>query len=114
MLSAAGYLRKVLWEADQTDEVLGVADIQVAAVVAVHGTSVPGGYLQADGVTIVPARRVPGLLQALPPSLGPSGLPGWPTEPGYGSAPPPDSLHGEAPEARLLLARLPMGGCRCA
>jgi len=27
--------------------------------------------VQADGVTIVPARRLPGLLQALPPVLGP-------------------------------------------
>ena len=64
-------LRKVLWAADQADEVLGVADLQVAAVVAVHGASVPWGLLQADGVTVVPARRVPGLLQALPPMLGP-------------------------------------------
>jgi hypothetical protein len=64
-------LRKVLWAADQADEALGVADITVAAVVAVHGASVPWGLLQADGVTIVPARRVPGLLQALPPRLGP-------------------------------------------
>jgi hypothetical protein len=64
-------LRRVLWAADQADEVLGVAEVQVAAVVAVHGASVPWGLLQADGVTIVPARRVPGLLQALPPMLGP-------------------------------------------
>jgi hypothetical protein len=64
-------LRKVLWEADQADEVLGIADITVAAVVAVHGASVPWGCLQADGVTIVPARRVPDLLQALPARLGP-------------------------------------------
>jgi hypothetical protein len=64
-------LRRVLWAADQADEVLGVAEVQVAAVVAVHGASIPWGRLQADGVTIVPARRVPGLLQALPPILGP-------------------------------------------
>ena len=64
-------LRKVLWEADQADEVLGVADVQVAAIVAVHGASVPWGRLEADGVTIVPARRLPDLLQALPPILGP-------------------------------------------
>src|SRR5918994_1903142 len=63
-------LRKVLWAADQADEVLGVADITVAAVVAVHGASVPWGLLQADGVTILPARRLPDLLQALPPVLG--------------------------------------------
>ena len=64
-------LRKVLWEADQADEVLGVADVQVAAVVAIHGTAVPWGLVQADGVAIAPARRLPGLLQALPPILGP-------------------------------------------
>src|SRR4029450_2741410 len=34
-------LRKVLWAADQADEVLGVAEVQVAAVVSIHGTSVP-------------------------------------------------------------------------
>ena len=64
-------LRKVLWQADQADEVLGVADITVAAVIAVHGAGVPWGLLQADGVTILPARRVPGLLQGLPSMLGP-------------------------------------------
>jgi hypothetical protein len=64
-------LRKALWQADQADEVLGVADVQVAAIVALHGASVPWGRLEADGVTVVPARRVPGLLQALPPMLGP-------------------------------------------
>jgi hypothetical protein len=64
-------LRRVLWAADQADEVLGIADVQVAAIVAVHGASVPWGMLQADGVTIVPARRVPDLLLALPPILGP-------------------------------------------
>jgi Nuclease-related domain len=64
-------LRKVLWQADQADEVLGVAEVQVAAVVAVHGAAVPWGLVQADGVTIVPARRVPDLLQKLPPMSGP-------------------------------------------
>jgi hypothetical protein len=64
-------LRKVRWATDQADEVLGIADITVAAIVAVHGASVPWGMLQADGVTIVPVRRVPDLLQTLPPTLGP-------------------------------------------
>ena len=64
-------LRKTRWQADQADEVLGIADITVATIVAIHGASVPWGVLQADGVTIVPARRVPDLLQALPPMLGP-------------------------------------------
>jgi Nuclease-related domain len=64
-------LRKVRWEADQADAVLGVADVQVAAIMAVHGASVPWGQLQADGVIVAPARRVPDLLCALPPVLGP-------------------------------------------
>jgi hypothetical protein len=33
--------------------------------------AVPWGVRQADGVAIVPARRLPDLLQALPPILGP-------------------------------------------
>jgi hypothetical protein len=48
-----------------------VAEVQVAAIVAVHGTHVPWGRLEVDGVTVVPARRAPDLLQALPPILGP-------------------------------------------
>jgi hypothetical protein len=64
-------LRTTLWEADQADEVLSIADVQVAAVVAVHGTSVPWGALRAEGVTLVSARRLPDLLCVLPPVLGP-------------------------------------------
>jgi hypothetical protein len=64
-------LRKTRWEADQADELLGIADVDVAVIVAVHGASVPWGRLQADGVTVVPARRVADLLVALPPILGP-------------------------------------------
>jgi hypothetical protein len=64
-------LRKTLWEADQADEVLGVADIQVPAIMAIHGATVPWGRLQADGVIVAPARQVPDLLRALPPILGP-------------------------------------------
>jgi hypothetical protein len=64
-------LRTTLWEADQADEVLGIADLTVAAIVAVQGASVPWGALRADGVTVVLARRLPELLWALPPVLGP-------------------------------------------
>jgi Nuclease-related domain len=64
-------LRKVRWEADQADEVLGVADVHVPAIVAVHGASIPWGWIHADGATVVPAQRVRELLQALPPILGP-------------------------------------------
>ena len=64
-------LRRTRWEADQADEVLGIADLQVAAIVAVHGASIPSGVLRAEGVTVVPARRLPDLLQGLPPMLEP-------------------------------------------
>jgi hypothetical protein len=64
-------LRKVRWEADQADEVLGIADVDVTAIVAVHGVSVPWGRLQADGATVIPARRLPGLLRMQAPVLGP-------------------------------------------
>jgi hypothetical protein len=64
-------LRKTRWEADQADEVLGIADIQIPAIVAVHGASVPWGRVHADGATVLPARRVPDVLQALPAVLGP-------------------------------------------
>jgi len=64
-------LRKVRWAADQADEVLGVADVQILAIMAVHGANVPWGRLAADGVIVAPARRVPDLLQALPAILGP-------------------------------------------
>jgi hypothetical protein len=64
-------LRKLRWAADQADDVLGVADVQVLAIMAVHGTNVPWGQLTADGVIVAPARRMPDLLQALPAILGP-------------------------------------------
>ena len=64
-------LRRVRWQADQADEVLGIADLQVAAIVAVHGANIAWGCLEAEGVRVVPARRVPDLLRALLPILGP-------------------------------------------
>jgi hypothetical protein len=69
LLTAA--LRAVGWEADQADELLGVADITVGAIVAVHGANVRWGRLEVDGVTVAAARRVADLLGALPPILGP-------------------------------------------
>jgi hypothetical protein len=64
-------LRTTRWEADEADEVLGIADLQVAAIAAVHGASVPWGGLRAELVTIVSARWLPDLLGVLPPVLGP-------------------------------------------
>jgi hypothetical protein len=62
-------LRAVRWEADQADEVLGVADVDVACVVAVHGASVPWGGVTVGGVAVAPAGRVSDLLRARPPIL---------------------------------------------
>jgi hypothetical protein len=90
-------LRTTLWEADQADEVLGIADLQVAAIVAVHGASVPWGLLRAEGVTVVPARRLPDLLwgAAARPWAGAGGLAG---RSGPAAVPP-----------RHLTARITMG-----
>jgi hypothetical protein len=67
----ASALRTTRWEADQADEVLDVADVDVAAIVAIHGASVPWGRVSVAGVTVLPAGRVPDLLRALPAVLGP-------------------------------------------
>jgi hypothetical protein len=64
-------LRKTRWEADQADEILGIADVDVTAIVAVHGASVPRGQVLVDGVTVVRARQVPNLIRALPPIVAP-------------------------------------------
>ena len=66
-------LRKTLWEADQADQVPGIADVQVAAIVAVHGASVPWGVLRAEGS---PSSRPGGCSTSYVrcrPSLGRSG-----------------------------------------
>jgi Nuclease-related domain len=59
-------LRATRWEADQVDEVLGLADVDVAAIVAIHGASVPWGRVSVAGVTVASAGLVPDLLRALP------------------------------------------------
>jgi hypothetical protein len=64
-------LRAAVWEADQAAQVLGVADIDVAAIMAVHGATVPWGRVVVSGVTVAPAGRVPDLLRALPSILTP-------------------------------------------
>jgi hypothetical protein len=69
-------LRTTLWEADQADEVLGIADVQVAAVVAVHGTSVPWGALRPRGSPWFRPGGCPTCCVRCRPSLGRSGWPG--------------------------------------
>jgi hypothetical protein len=56
---------------------------------------------EADGVTIVPARRMPDLLQALPPRLELQRVAWLADEPGSASAPAPDSLYRPAFPAGL-------------
>ncbi|NJP15240.1 NERD domain-containing protein [Streptomyces thermoviolaceus subsp. thermoviolaceus] len=65
-------LQTVVWEAGQAARALGVP---VRPVVAVHGAKVPAphGRLELQGVTVVEAKRLRGLLQSLPPR------PGWDT-----------------------------------
>jgi hypothetical protein len=59
------------WEADRLQARLGAADIAVVPIVAVLGAMVPYGQVTSMGVTVVPARRLPGLLRGLPPTLTP-------------------------------------------
>jgi Nuclease-related domain len=63
-------LRAVSFEADEAAQVL--ADPQVVVpIVAVHGAEVPWGKVVVEGVPVVPARRLPTMLRALPAVLGP-------------------------------------------
>jgi hypothetical protein len=60
----------VSFEADRAAQVL--ADPQVVVpIVAVHGAQVPWGKVLMDGVPVVSARRLPGMLRQLPAVLGP-------------------------------------------
>jgi hypothetical protein len=64
-------LRAVSFEADQAAQVLPDPGVVVLPVVAVHGAQVPWGKLVMEGVPVVAARRLPSMLRALPPLLGP-------------------------------------------
>jgi hypothetical protein len=59
------------WEADQLQARIGAPDIAVVPIVAVVGAMVPFGEVTYMGVTVVPARRLAGLLRSLPPTLTP-------------------------------------------
>jgi hypothetical protein len=69
-------LRAVSFEADQAAQVLPDPGVAVVAIVAVHGAQVPWGKVVTDGVPVVAARRLPSLLRALPPMLGPERVAG--------------------------------------
>jgi hypothetical protein len=59
------------FEADQAARVLPDPGVAVVPIVAVHGTQVPWGKVVTDGVPVVAARRLPGMLRAVPLVLGP-------------------------------------------
>jgi hypothetical protein len=59
------------WEADKVQARIGAPDIAVVPIVAVLAAVVPYGQVTSMGVTVVPARRLPGLLRSLPPTLTP-------------------------------------------
>jgi hypothetical protein len=59
------------WEADVLQARIGAPDIAVVPIVAVLGAVVPYGQVTTMGVTVIPARRLPGLLRSLPPTLTP-------------------------------------------
>jgi hypothetical protein len=64
-------LRVVGFEADQAAQILANQGVTVVPIVAVHGAQVPWGKVVIDGVPVVPARRLPSMLGALPAVLGP-------------------------------------------
>jgi hypothetical protein len=59
------------WEADMLQARIVAPDIAVVPIVAVLGAMVPYGQATSMGVTVIPARRLPGLLRSLPPTLTP-------------------------------------------
>ena len=64
-------LRAVSFEADQAARVLPDSGVAVVPIVAVHGAQVPWGKVVVNGVPVVPARGLPGMLRQLPAVLGP-------------------------------------------
>jgi hypothetical protein len=64
-------LRAVSWGADQAAQVLPDPGMAVVPIMAVHGAQVPWGKVVVDGVPVVPARRLPSMLRALPAVLTP-------------------------------------------
>jgi Nuclease-related domain len=68
----AATLRAVSFEADRAAQVLADPGVVVVVpIVAVHGARVPWGKVVVQGVPVVSARRLPGMLRQLPAVLGP-------------------------------------------
>jgi hypothetical protein len=64
-------VRAASFEADQAARVLTDPDVTVVPIIAIHGAQVPWGKVVVEGVPVVAARRLPSMLRALPPLLGP-------------------------------------------
>ena len=70
-LPLAPILRAVSFEADQAAQVLPDPGVVVRPIIAIHGAKVPWGKVLIDGIPVVPAKRLPSMLGALPMLLGP-------------------------------------------
>jgi hypothetical protein len=64
-------VRAVSIEADQAAQVLTDPDVVVVPVMAIHGAQVPWGKVVMEGVPVVAARHLPGMLRQLPAVVGP-------------------------------------------
>jgi hypothetical protein len=64
-------VRAVSLQADQAAQVLPDPGVVVRPIIAIHGAKVPRGKVLIDGIPVVPAKRLPGMLGALPMLLGP-------------------------------------------
>ena len=67
----ASMVQAVSFEADQAAQVLPDPGVVVRPIIAIHGAHVPWGKVLMDGIPVVPAERLPGMLRALPAMLGP-------------------------------------------
>ncbi len=64
-------LQAVSFEADHAAQVLPDPGVVVRPIMAIHGAQVPWGKVLMDGIPVVPAKRLPSMLRALPTVLEP-------------------------------------------
>jgi Nuclease-related domain len=74
--SLTSALRAVSFEADRVAQVLPDPGVAVVPIMAVHGARIPWGKVVVEGVPVVPARRLPSMLRALPAVVGPERVAG--------------------------------------
>jgi hypothetical protein len=85
-----GRRQTIPWPVDRLTRLLPDPGVVVPPVVAVHGAQVPWGKVVTNGVPIVAARRLPGMLRALPAVLGPERVADLAKRARSASGPPPD------------------------